>query len=280
MIQIDTTSHCNLKCHFCARSKPEYEDAIPINTELGWDDFLTTIHSVNDYLEKNGLEKTCILHGAGEPLLWKHYREGLLYVRKLGFNTKLITNGILLKDEMADFVIENITFGLNVSINAATPETYREVCGFNDPERIFSNCRSLLEKIRKAEKRPRRVTFSLVETEKNRHEIHKFRKMWAEYRDVVMVAIVQDIFRQKEGTFTPDINGTCARLKPHSFKILQNGDVMPCCMSRFMPLGNIRKQSLDEIAGGVVYQSMQALNEAGKLGAIYECSKLCLNKPE
>jgi hypothetical protein len=64
--------------------------------------------------------------------------------------------------------------------------------------------------------------------------------------------------------------------------VKHNGDTYPCCQSYMLdaePVGNIGRQSLEEIWNGEPMQSMRRLHVAKRAGEIDACAKCCTTIP-
>lgn len=80
-------NYCNFNCKYCCFGeyfKGHKRDGV----ELELEDFIVAI----DTLKKYGL-KACEFSGGGNPILWKHFDEGVDYAYNKGLNLSLVTNG-------------------------------------------------------------------------------------------------------------------------------------------------------------------------------------------
>lgn len=80
---------CNMKCKFCYAT---FED-MHIGNQLSKEDAFNIIYK----LKQAGLKK--ITFAGGEPMLYKHIKEVIVYSHSIGLVTSIITNGSLLEDE-------------------------------------------------------------------------------------------------------------------------------------------------------------------------------------
>jgi radical SAM protein with 4Fe4S-binding SPASM domain len=131
LIQISTGSRCNLRCIFCTERGPRkngvYEnlslkDFIPLTDALP---YATTIQ----------------LNGWGEPLFNPEYKRIFDHIKENhpGVRIHLSTNGTLLGPAWQKRFVDYGNISLNVSINAATRETYRDVARKDLFERLMAN---------------------------------------------------------------------------------------------------------------------------------------------
>jgi MoaA/NifB/PqqE/SkfB family radical SAM enzyme len=75
----------------------------------------------------------------------------------------------------------------------------------------------------------------------------------------------------------PQTNQKHAKLVPCYYpwtaaNVLENGDVTPCCISNTMIMGNLKKQSFDEIWNGKAYQRVRATVNKKPYGACRNCA--------
>jgi MoaA/NifB/PqqE/SkfB family radical SAM enzyme len=80
-----------------------------------------------------------VLHGIGEPLLNRDLPEIVALVKQRGAYALFNTNGLLLRGGMAERVARSGLDELRVSLDSATPATYRRVRGVDGFQRIIDN---------------------------------------------------------------------------------------------------------------------------------------------
>jgi MoaA/NifB/PqqE/SkfB family radical SAM enzyme len=129
LVHVEPTTFCNLRCVMCGRQgawKPLADHASHMTKEtfLKLVPFLKTARRV-------------VLHGFGETLVYPHFRWMFGVCRDLGCRVWLLTNGILLEPYLADLVKRGL-HTLNISMDAATAETYTKIRG-GDLETITRN---------------------------------------------------------------------------------------------------------------------------------------------
>jgi MoaA/NifB/PqqE/SkfB family radical SAM enzyme len=88
--------------------------------------------------------KEVSLYGLGEPLIDNDYFEKVDFVRLLGAEVTLSTNGILLDEESRQRVIESGIRGLGISLDAVTAETYAVVRPPGGFDRAVENLKALV----------------------------------------------------------------------------------------------------------------------------------------
>ncbi len=84
------TNLCNLKCSFCVQKGESRKDAM---SEVDW---ITLAKQLPDYAR--------VTLTGGEPLIFKEFRKVFAYVAER-FHCNIISNGILLNQELIDYII-------------------------------------------------------------------------------------------------------------------------------------------------------------------------------
>ena len=80
---------CNMGCKFCYAT---FEDFNVVN-QLNYDDACTILYK----LHRAGVEK--VTFAGGEPMLWKHLQDAIVFAKGLGMTTSIITNGAMIKEQ-------------------------------------------------------------------------------------------------------------------------------------------------------------------------------------
>ncbi len=136
-VEIEMTNRCNLACIQCLRSlglKPY---------KLGDIDF----EDYKKILAQFPYAFNISLNGFGEPLMYQHFFDVVAYTKKVRpwAKTGIYTNGTLIDDEKADRLIDCGLIDLNVSVDAAYPDTYRRVRRGGKLEPLHANIRRLVK---------------------------------------------------------------------------------------------------------------------------------------
>jgi len=104
-LQVGPTSRCNLNCSFCSNSKRKtHED---LDEEL----LACTVKELR-YLGLKTVEWT----GGGDPTMYAYINFIISYCHKLGLEQGMITNGILLRQKVAQENLDRLSW-LRVSMN-------------------------------------------------------------------------------------------------------------------------------------------------------------------
>lgn len=106
------TKECNDSCLFCYRDQD--------SENLSFDNRRIIIKKI----ALSGIQK--LTFAGGEPLLLSEIQELIKYSKDLGLIVSLSTNGILLKDELLDFCLENLDW-LTLPLDGATDVIQREM---------------------------------------------------------------------------------------------------------------------------------------------------------
>ena len=121
VIAFEVTNRCNLKCVMCPHGIGAIES--PKDADMSLLDALWPGMVQADYLHLNGV---------GEPMMSKPFWE--VIDRLKGKKRPLIefnTNGLFMTEQNVARLLQAPVFGILVSLDAATPETYRDIRGGN-----------------------------------------------------------------------------------------------------------------------------------------------------
>jgi len=178
-IEIEATYHCNLDCPFCARSSGMGYRKIKHMSKNTWNSILVEIRE--NYLP------SIMMDHEGESLLNPEIENMISDVRDAGvFDIWLHTNGQALTPKRARNIIEAGITKLNVSIDAATSDTYAIVRpGGAGLKKVTDNLRSFLDIRKKLNRNDIRVRVSFVYYEDNAHERREFFEEWKDEVNVI-----------------------------------------------------------------------------------------------
>ncbi len=117
-LYIEPTDHCNLDCVTCYRNN--WAEALGRMTDATYAHILAGITDLDP-------KPTIFFGGVGEPTLHTHLPDWIKQATELGAPVEMITNGTLLKEDLARKLIASGLDTLWVSIDGATPESYADV---------------------------------------------------------------------------------------------------------------------------------------------------------
>jgi MoaA/NifB/PqqE/SkfB family radical SAM enzyme len=165
-LEIELTNRCNLACIQCLRSqglKPY---------ELGD----ITIPNFQRILAQFPRTVSLGLNGFGEPLMHKQFFEILAHARRQLPWAKIViyTNGQLLDEATCEKLVASGIAEVNVSIDAAMPETYRKVRRGGELEDVHAGMRRLLAARARAGARRPLVGVNFVMLNENEGELVGF----------------------------------------------------------------------------------------------------------
>lgn len=148
---------CNLHCDMCyiRMDRTEADKQGGLKSVEEW------LHIASQLKELGTL---FILLTGGEPLLYPHFRELYIRLKKMGFVLTINTNATLVTEETARLFKEYPPRRLNVTLYGASPETYRSVCHSSTG---FDRCMAGL-KLLKQYGIATKLTLTLIG--KNRHD--------------------------------------------------------------------------------------------------------------
>ena len=138
-VYVEPTNACNLGCRTCMRNN--WDEQLGTMSMQTFERILSGIKSLSP------IPNVCF-GGLGEPLSNPNIQEMVTRVREIGAEVELITNGTLLSNDVAQWMVELQLKRLWVSIDGATPESYADVrLGDKLPE-VLANLKGLY-KLRK-----------------------------------------------------------------------------------------------------------------------------------
>jgi len=159
-IQLEPTTYCNLNCKSCGRLK-----FIKHPKHLSPENFKRIIEQIRPL--------KISLSGLGEPFTNPQLLTMIRLAKQYGCSINTTTNGMLLTPEICGQIVKSGLDLLKISIDAATPETYRKNRGEDRFFQVLDGIRTLTD----VKKRQGSVTpfirFNYVITKDNYHEIPK-----------------------------------------------------------------------------------------------------------
>jgi len=131
-LYLEVTNRCNLRCTTCPQSWGMSEDFADLSIER-----------VNFVLGQLPEVRRVVLHGIGEPTLNPALPHIIRAVKARGAYALFNTNGLLLRRRLLEALVLSGLDEVRVSVDAATPETYRLVRGADGFSRIVANVKLL-----------------------------------------------------------------------------------------------------------------------------------------
>ena len=164
-VYIEPTSVCNLNCRSCMRHA--WDEPTGTMTMATFSRLIESLRRVPSFGAMS-------FWGMGEPLLHPQIASMVAAAKKLGADTELITNGLLLDAAKAGALIEAGLDRLIVSVDGANPKSHAENRTGADLDRVKSNIKELrrLRRERRCEKPEIGIEFVLM-----RHNIDEVRQL-------------------------------------------------------------------------------------------------------
>jgi len=117
-LYIEPTSRCNLECLTCIRNV--WGEPLGI---MEWETFERILNGIQGFIPN----PTIFLGGFGEPFVHPKIIEMTRKAKDLGGSVELITNGILLTEDISEQLIETGLDLVWISIDGVKPESYSDV---------------------------------------------------------------------------------------------------------------------------------------------------------
>ena len=143
-LRVALTDRCNLRCWYCVGRPDESstcEEPAPKEHTLTHGEFLRLLRLV---IERLGIVKIRLT--GGEPLLYPHLEDLIGTLRSMSSlkELTLTTNGLLLQKKAKDLYQAGLD-RINVSLEGATEEAYREITGRACLQQVVEGMEALLE---------------------------------------------------------------------------------------------------------------------------------------
>lgn len=195
-----------------------------------------------------------------ESLLIHDLARYVRYARRAGvLDVILISNGTLLKKDVAEDLIKAGLTKLYISIDAATEKTYKKVRKGGDLARVEANIMSLLRAKRRLDSALPVTRVSFVKSKVNRRELELFIGKW---KDKVDFISIQAYINPAQGYASRSAQDRMFYMKSDELKapgpcpqpyqrltIYHDGTVHPCChwYGATLIVGNIFTDTISEI---------------------------------
>ncbi len=252
-VSIEFVNRCNLSCKMCYtinHSAPKETLDLP------------HIETIMAECAKHGLPAAVVGMGS-EALIYKGAQDAIAAVRKSGvMDVFLGTNGVLLNQQLCEFLVEQRVARIEVSLDASTPETFEKIRGKNELERIEKNLEMLIQTRKRANSKLPVIRLCFCVQEDNLHEQQAFLDKWRDrvdyidFQEMVDFEQVDDLIDLgDEAAVADDLpppQSTYCAYPFNSLHVWSNGDVTPCCtfFGKALKIGDARTDSLKDIWDG------------------------------
>ncbi len=282
-IYVEPTNRCNLNCATCTPhtlKKPYGNLSLDV-----WKNII-------DYFIGIDHHPAFTLIGRGEPLMHKQIDEIVAYASTHGFPTYIISNGTLLKEEMAHKLIKAGLKRIQFSIHAVTPETYKTMTNRDLYHAAIGRIERFIE-INNAAGRPIHVSVFSCVSSINEHEMDEFKKNWEGRVDRVHThhaftlhgdsKMAEDIAKNRHKISKPGAELKGCSIPWWFFTIRWDGAIVPCALDH---AGKIVIQNIYNEDGGIdlekawnseIYRELRRAEQEQDWNALMELGYDCEN---
>lgn len=204
-----------------------------------------------------------------EPLLSRQFRDHARAIKSRGFTLAMNTNGLLLRQDLAEFFVEIEVDAVSISIDATTKETLKLVRGIDKLDKLHKAVETMQRA--RGDRRLPRIGVSFTVQEQNDHEREAFVERWAHEVDFVRIGelFVDGKFPNVtvEGPRTP-----CPALYS-TMAIHANGNVSICCLDGFgeTNVGNVFEDGVGAVWNGDELNKVRYFHETGQWDKVPFC---------
>ncbi|MFH1536888.1 MAG: radical SAM/SPASM domain-containing protein [Patescibacteria group bacterium] len=247
-ISLELINRCNLNCIMCYK-KHHTEPRAMLGLEI--------IKKIMDECREHKMP-SMILGLGSETLMYNKVKGVIKKTREAGIQDVFFgTNGVMLSEDIIKSVIKNKISRVEISIDAATAETYNRVRRVPVFEKVEENINKLVELKRKFNTPLPVIRLCFVVMDINEHETGQFIKKWKNKVDYIDFQRFID-FSQVGKPVPPGkiekevIKNSFCSYPFYSLNIWANGDISPCCTyyGKELVIGNIHRDKLKEIWNG------------------------------
>src|SRR6202041_1384519 len=162
-VSIEVTRRCPLECQHCYNNLP-MGDQDARSREMTTEEHFRMLDEL--------VEMGCIwlLYTGGEIFARKDFLEIYTYAKKNGFLITLFTNGTLINEKIADYLVEWPPFAIEITLYGRTKETYEALT------QIPGSYERCLRGIKLLRERGLPLLLKTVATSINKHEIGAMRQ--------------------------------------------------------------------------------------------------------
>lgn len=272
-LNIEITSICNAKCIMCPRHLMDRKmEPMPFQMYKKIISEAKASH-INVFA----------LNGYGEIFtLKKDYQTYIDHLLEMIPNARIIinTNGSLLNETVAQYLIDKKIDTVHVDIDGASKKTFekiRENLRFNA---VTNNIKRLIEMRNAQGARYPKIRVGMIEQKDNAHEKQQFFEQWRGVADFVHGDLAVSRLGWFDVSRNKMVENPCA-LPFFEMTLLSNGDVVLCCddWNGVEPVGNIMKSSLIEVWRNQVLTQFREYHLTGEADKISVCAQCDFARP-
>lgn len=272
---VETTAKCNLYCPMCPREthkQPKEDMTDEIFERLVQGSAATGEHMM--------------LIGLGEPFMDRKIFDRIEYCERHGIATLLSTNGTFLDEKTSEKLLSSSLAHITLSFDGASKATYEYYRKGARFEKVRDNF-VRFARMKYARKSKLQVVVQMVRMQGNAHEADEFRRFWSAVEGVDQVRVKEDetdvLERKETGGGSPGKihhegagGRRCHYLWRGPMYVKHDGRVYPCCQSYMLdgaPVGDLREQTLDQIADSEEMRYLRRMHAQGRGPEIDMCSR-------
>ena len=206
-----------------------------------------------------------------EPLMAKDFKAHITQIKNSGATLSLNTNGLLLDDEMAAFLVETKVDAVFISVDATTPDVLLKVRGTEKLDKIEESIFRILKA--RGENPLPRIGLSFTTEEANEHQLDEFLTKWLDHVDVIRVG-----HRYNTDGTVNEGGGAAGRVPCrylyHTMAVHFNGNVSICCLDGYQKaiVGNIFTDGgVKAVWNGEKLTQIRRHHEAGQYDKVPFC---------
>lgn len=270
-LMLETTNYCNARCVMCGHKDMQRgKGFMP----------LTVFRDIVEDAGNCGIG-WITLQGYGEPLLDREIYEKIAFARDQGVRVSFNTNASMLDRDCSRKLIEAGLDEIFISVDAWSKESFEKIRPPLDYETVKENIEGLLGARAALGSRTPKVNMTYVIQDGNEAEVGSFFSYWSGRCDRLIAAYAKDWAGQVavSSRNSPHIDNSRGRDRNPcdylwtSLSVQHDGSVALCCedFEGRIALGNVRRQSLEEIWRGPLLQKYRQAHLAGRRGSMPLC---------
>jgi len=173
-IRLKPTNKCNHKCYYCCyRNENLYlSELFNVNKEIPW----RKMKEIVDDLKQMGV-RAVTLSGGGEPLCYSYIAETIDSLLNAGIKVAILTNGSLLKGEVAKVLGRGATW-IRISMDAADSKMYARIRDISLKE--FNIVCDNIYNFAKMKNKSSQLGINFIVTKENYKDVYRFLKLTKE----------------------------------------------------------------------------------------------------
>lgn len=273
-LQIETTSTCNARCHFCVyKDNMDWRAGKLMTREL--------YHKIIDECSEIPHISTILFHSINEPLTDPRLEEFIAYHKQKmqpGIINNVFTNGTLLSPKRFDSLKAAGMDSLIVSLNAVRGEQHEAIMGLKDKfDKVCENIQYAIDNRGDMNIQVTTVSNGIEFTD---DDARQFIKRWGwkqnnGYGLVVRQGNWADQIRTRKDNL-PDFAEACHRALGN-IHIIHDGTMTACCYEPIgdkMAFGNVNNESIRDIYNSPKYVQFRE-DHANDMADKYDICKGC-----